>query len=142
MEKMRLTIWGKVLIGVVLLGIAWAVLQDRREPARIQQLASLPPCRLAAEYLKWRLDFDDLHPEDEITGPVAENFVNESEVFEQAARSARRVSQDRLLQKLEALTAIDSRRSVYEKADTAPFIEVMISKCPNEVEGLISGSKR
>jgi|TARA_B100002003_G_scaffold197217_1_gene187626 hypothetical protein len=142
MENVRSTVWGKILIGVVFVAIAWAVLQDRRESARIEQLASLPPCRLAAEYVEWRLAFEESNPAQELTGSAAETFVDESEVFEQAVRSAQRVSQSRLLQELEDLTAIDSTRWIREEGDIDSFVEVMLTKCPDEVEGLMSGTKR
>ncbi len=142
MEKTKLTIWGKVLIGLVVVGVAWAVLQNRRESARIQQLASLPPCGLAAEYVKWRLVFEERHPAGELTGSAAEDFVGESEVFERAVRRAQRASQSRLLEELEALTTIDSTRWVRGGGDIDSFVQVMISECPDDVQGLISGAER
>lgn len=142
MEKLRSTVRGKILIGLILVAVAWAALEYRRESARIQQLASLPPCRLAAEYVKWRLAFEERHPAEELTGSAAETFANESEVFEQAVRRAQRVSQSRLLQELEDLTAIDSARWVREEGDIDAFVEIMLSECPDEVEGLMFGTKR
>lgn len=142
MEKLRSTVRGKILIGLILVAVAWAALEYRRESARIQQLASLPPCRLAAEYVKWRLAFEERHPAEELTGSAAETFANESEVFEQAVRRAQRVSQSRLLQELEDLTAIDSARWVREEGDIDAFVEIMLSECPDEVEGLMFDTKR
>ena len=142
LRAQRLTIWRKILIGLVAAAIAWAAFQEYRERARIEQLGSLPPCQLAAEYMKWRMAFEESHPEGERTGSAAEDFVDESEVFEQAVRRAQGVSQSRLLEELESLTTVDSARWVREGRDTDPFVEVLIAECPDEVEELLSGTAR
>ncbi len=141
-EKKRLTIWRKILIGLVVVALAWVAFQEYRVWARIERLGSMPPCQLAAEYMKWRLAFEESHPEAELTGSAADDFVDESEVFEQAVRRAQRVSQSRLLEELESLTTVDSTRWVREGRTTDPFVEVMIAECPDEVEGLLSGARR
>ena len=142
LRAQRLTIWRKILIGLVVVAVAWIAFQEYREWARIERLGSMPPCQLAAEYMKWRMAFEESHPEAERTASAAEDFVDESEVFEQAVRRAQRVSQSRLLEELESLTTVDSTRWVREGRDTGPFVEVMIAQCPDEVEGLLSGSER
>ena len=137
---MRSSIGAKILAVLVLIAIAWAVFDVRQESARVRQLGSLPDCRLAAEYLAWRLAFEDSHPA-ELTGSDAEEFIDESEVYERAVQLAQVRSQSVLLQELESLTTVDSARWIREGGDTDPFVEVMLSKCPDEVEGLI-GAKR
>jgi hypothetical protein len=142
MEKKKLTIWKKILIGLVVAAIAWVTFQNRREAARVQQLGSLPPCSLAAEYMGWRLAFEDEHPEAEVTGSAAEHFIKESEVFERAVRVARSGSQSRLLEELEALTTVDSAGWVRGGGDIDSFVEIMLSECPDEVQELISRGQR
>lgn len=142
MEKLRSTVWGKILIGLILVAVAWVGLRYRQGSARIQQLASLPPCRLAAEYVQWRLAFEERHPAEELTGSAAESFADESEVFEQAVRRAQRVAPSSLLQELEDLTVVDSARWVREEGDIDSFVGMMLAKCPDEVEGLMFGTQR
>ena len=135
-----MTIWKKVLIVVVLAGAAWLVFQNRRESARIEELASLPPCRLAAEYMEWRLAFEEARPATETPGSAPQDFIDRSEVFEEAARRAQRDSQSRLLEELESLTTVDSAGWVRGGGDIDDFVEIMISECPDEVRELIGGA--
>lgn len=129
----------KIVLGVaVLAAIAWAVFENRRESARIDELASLPPCRLAAEYMQWRLDFEEAQPAAEAES-VPESFISRSEVFEEAARRARRDSPSPLLEALEAVTTIDSARWVRREGDIDAFVEVMLAECPDEVRELLGG---
>ena len=99
-------------------------------------LGSLPPCTLAAQYVEWRLAYEDAHPAEESAEPD-EEFVRENEVFEQAIRQAREQDDSRLLEELENLTAVDSARWIRERADLAPFVEIMLAECPDEVEELM-----
>jgi len=111
MEKTKKPIWRNILIlGVILVAAAWFTYQNRREAARVDALASLPPCRLAAEYMKWRMAFEEAQPSAESTGD--DRFVDQSELFEKAVRQAPRDAQPVLLDELESrpdtLTVITS----------------------------------
>jgi hypothetical protein len=138
-RKTRAGIGPKLLIAVIVVGVAWLVLQERREQARIDRLAALSPCRLAAQYVEWRLAFEERYPGAEIPESGAGEFLRENEVFEQAVRKAREQSASRVLAALERLTAIDSASWIRERGDLAPFVEVMLAECPDEVEGLVRG---
>ena len=142
MEKTRLGIGAKIVIGGIVVGVAWLTLQEIRESARINRLAELPPCRLAAEYVEWRLAFEDQYPSAETSGSVPEEFVRENEVFEQAVRQAREESESRVLEALEDITALDSEPWIRERGDMAPFVEVMLAECREEVEDLLRGSQQ
>ncbi len=142
MKKTRLGIGAKILIGGIVVGVGWLALQEIRESARVDRLAALPPCRLAAEYVEWRLAFEDQYPTAGTSGSAAEEFVRENEVFEQAVRQAREESESQVLEALEDLTAVDSERWIRERGDLAPFVEVMLAECRAEVEHLFRGSER
>ncbi len=141
MEKTRLGIGAKILIGGIVVGAAWLALQEIRESARIGRLAALPPCLLAAEYAEWRLAFEDQFPTAETSGSAAEEFVRQNEVFEQALRQAREKLESPVLEALEDLTAVDSERWIRERGHLAPFVEVMLAECRAEVEHLFRGSQ-
>ena len=142
MEKTRLGIGAKILIGGIVVVVAWLAVQKSREWIRIDRLAALPPCRLAAEYVEWRLAFEDQYPAAETSGSAAEEFALENEVFEQAVRQAREESESRVLEALENVTAVDSERWIRERGDLAPFVAVILAECRAEVEGLVRGSER
>lgn len=132
----------KIVLGVaVLVAIAWAVVENRRESARIDELASLPPCRLAAEYMRWRLDFEEAQPATGGEESAPESFIARSEMFEDAARRAQRDSPSPLLEALEAVTMIDSARWVRRQGDIDAFVEVMLAECPDEVRELLGGER-
>ncbi len=139
MEKTKLGIGAKILIGGIVVSFAWLVLLEGRKSARIDRLAALPPCRLAADYIEWRLAFEDQFPTAESSGSAAEEFVLENEVFEQAVRQAREESESRVLEALEDITAVDSERWIRERGDLAPFVELMLTDCREEVQHLLGG---
>jgi len=133
----------KIVLGVaVLAAIAWVVFENRRESARIDELASLPPCRLAAEYMRWRLDFEEAHAAAADVESVPESFIARSEMFEEAARRAQRDSPSPLLEALESVTMIDSARWVRREGDIDAFVEVMLAECPDEVRELLGGGEQ
>ncbi len=139
MEKTKKPIWRNILIlGVILVAAAWFTYQNRREAARVDALASLPPCRLAAEYMKWRMAFEEAQPSAESTGD--DRFVDQSELFEKAVRQAPRDAQPVLLDELESLTTMDSAVWVRGGGDINAFVDVMLAECPDEVRELLEGS--
>jgi len=141
MKKKRLGIGAKILIIAIVVAIAWLALLEFRKSARIDELAALPPCRLAVDYAEWRLAFEDQHPTFEASGSAAEEFARENEVFEQAVRQAREDSPSRVLEALEDLTAVDSESWIREPGDMDSFVEVMLAECREEVEELMRRSE-
>ena len=142
MKKTKLTIGPKILIGIIVVGIVWAAAHELRERRRVDRLASLPPCRLAAEYVSWRLAFEEQQPLAGRTESAAEEFIHESEIFEQAIRRARDESESRVLAELESVTAIDSARWIHEPSNMDPFVQVMLAECPDEVEEILGRANR
>ena len=136
MEKTKLGIGAKILIGGIVVVVAWLALQEIRKAARINRLAALPPCRLATDYIEWRLAFEDQNPTAETSASAVEEFVRENEVFEQAGRRAREKLESRVLEALEDLTAVDSERWIRERGDLTPFVEIMLAECRADVEHL------
>jgi hypothetical protein len=139
---MKLPLWAKILLGLVIVAIGWGVLYTREEAVHIRELADLPACRLAADYMEWRLTFEDEHPEEELTEAEASAFAGESEVYEQAVRRALDDSPSQLLEELATLTAVDSTRWVREEGNFEPFVQIMLLECPAEVEELVSRGQR
>jgi len=139
MEKARLGIGAKLLIAAIVVFVVWLAIAWFRETGRIRELADLPPCTLAAEYVEWRLAYEEEHPADATSEP-SDEFVSENEIFEQAIRRAREASDSHLLEELEDLTAIDSARWIRERADLGPFVQVMLAECPEEIEVLMQRS--
>lgn len=137
MQRTRLGIGAKIFIAVILVVVVVLLVQEGRQSARINELAELPPCALAAEYARWRLAFEEQHPAAERTGDTDPEFVEQNELFEQAVRQAREDSDSPVLEVLEDLTAIDSASWIREPGNIDAFVQVMLTECPEEVEKLM-----
>lgn len=142
MEKAKGGIRTKILIGVVVVGAAWLALQMYRQTARIDELAALPSCKLAAEYASWRLAFEGERGDAEPTGAAAEEFVQQNELFERAVRRALEDRDSVVLESLEDLTAVDSARWIREPGNIDAFVRVMLAECPEEIEALMREVRR
>jgi hypothetical protein len=142
MTENRLGIGAKLLIGAIVVAAGWLLFNEWRKTARIDELASLPPCRLAAQYAAWRLAFEDEHPGGEPAGASSEEFEQQNELYESAARRARESDDSRVLEELENITAVDSEPWIRQRGDLSPFVQVMLADCPDEVEALMQETRR
>ncbi|MGD8329583.1 MAG: hypothetical protein PVJ49_09100 [Acidobacteriota bacterium] len=142
MNETRLGIGAKVLIGTIVIAAGWLLFSEWRKTARVDELAALPPCELAARYAAWRLAFEDQHAGVEPTGSAAEEFEQQNELFESAARRARESNDSRVLEELENITAVDSEPWIRQRGDLSPFVQVMLADCPDEVEALMQDNQR
>lgn len=142
MTKTRLGIGAKLLIAGIVVAAGWLFFDEWRKTARIDELASLPPCELAVRYAGWRLAFEDEHAGTEPDGAAAEEFEEQNELFESAARRARESNDSRVLEELENITAIDSEPWIRQRGDLSPFVQVMLADCPDEVQTLMQDDRR
>ena len=139
LEKTRWGIGAKILAAGVVAVAVWLGTQELREASRINELAALPACELAAEYAAWRLAFEDQHPAEEPSGEAAAEFERENETFEQAGRQARETADSPVLEALENITALDPEPWIRERGDLTPFVDIVLTECRDEMEALIRG---